>query len=247
MNTNPADDLLREEFNRWAEAGKGEEMERHHLDITEKTIRMMELRPGERILDLGCGAGWATRILARLVGEAPEGFGQVIGLDISDEMIRRARAGSKEFENAMFICGSAEQVPWEENFFDKILSVESFYYYANQERALGELFRVLAPKGQLFILINLYKDNHYSLRWVDELKVPVQVRSEQEYVDLLKTHAFEDVRAVRIPDDTPTPETYSGRWFKNAEELRDFKRIGALLLVARKPDVRNAAPAYQIY
>jgi ubiquinone/menaquinone biosynthesis C-methylase UbiE len=181
------------------------------------------------------------------VGEAPEGFGQVIGLDISDEMIRRARAGSKEFENAMFICGSAEQVPWEENFFDKILSVESFYYYANQERALGELFRVLAPKGQLFILINLYKDNHYSLRWVDELKVPVQVRSEQEYVDLLKTHAFEDVRAVRIPDDTPTPETYSGRWFKNAEELRDFKRIGALLLVARKPDVRNAAPAYQIY
>jgi arsenite methyltransferase len=247
MNTNPADDLLREEFNRWAEAGKGEEMERHHLDITEKTIRMMELRPGERILDLGCGAGWATRILARLVGEAPEGFGQVIGLDISDEMIRRARAGSKEFENAMFICGSAEQVPWEENFFDKILSVESFYYYANQERALGELFRVLAPKGQLFILINLYKDNHYSLRWVDELKVPVQVRSEQEYVDLLKTHAFEDVRAVRIPDDTPTPETYSGRWFKNAEELRDFKRIGALLLIARKPDVRNAAPAYQIY
>jgi arsenite methyltransferase len=247
MNTNRADDLLREEFNRWAEAGKGEEMERHHLDITEKTIRMMELRPGERILDLGCGAGWATRILARLVGEAPEGFGQVIGLDISDEMIRRARAGSKEFENAMFICGSAEQVPWEENFFDKILSVESFYYYANQERALGELFRVLAPKGQLFILINLYKDNHYSLRWVDELKVPVQVRSEQEYVDLLKTHAFEDVRAVRIPDDTPTPETYSGRWFKNAEELRDFKRIGALLLIARKPDVRNAAPAYQIY
>jgi arsenite methyltransferase len=247
MNTNRADDLLREEFNRWAEAGKGEEMERHHLDITEKAIRMMELRPGERILDLGCGAGWATRILARLVGEAPEGFGQVIGLDISDEMIRRARAGSKEFENAMFICGSAEQVPWEENFFDKILSVESFYYYANQERALGELFRVLAPKGQLFILINLYKDNHYSLRWVDELKVPVQVRSEQEYVDLLKTHAFEDVRAVRIPDDTPTPETYSGRWFKNAEELRDFKRIGALLLIARKPDVRNAAPAYQIY
>jgi ubiquinone/menaquinone biosynthesis C-methylase UbiE len=238
MNTNRADDLLREEFNRWAEAGKGEEMARHHLDITEKTIRMMELRPGERILDLGCGAGWATRILARLVGEAPEGFGQVIGLDISDEMIRRARAGSKEFENAMFICGSAEQVPWEENFFDKILSVESFYYYANQERALGELFRVLAPKGQLFILINLYKDNHYSLRWVDELKVPVQVRSEQEYVDLLKTHAF---------DDTPTPEIYSGRWFKNAEELRDFKRIGALLLIARKPDVRNAAPAYQIY
>jgi len=247
MSIPNADELLRDEFNRWAEAGKGEEMERHHLDITEKAIRTMALRPGERVLDLGCGAGWATRILARLVGEGPDGFGQVIGLDISDEMIRRARATSTEFDNIMFIWGSAEQIPWEENFFDKILSVESFYYYANQERALGELFRVLAPKGQLFILINLYKDNPYSLRWVDELKVPVQVRSEQEYVDLLKNHGYDDVRAVRIPDDTPTPDPYSGRWFKNADELRDFKRIGALLLIARKPDVRNAAPAYQIY
>jgi hypothetical protein len=39
----------------------------------------------------------------------------------------------------------------------------------------------------------------------------------------------------RIPDHSPTPETYSGKWFKNAEELRDFKKIGALLLIAEKP------------
>jgi ubiquinone/menaquinone biosynthesis C-methylase UbiE len=246
MATNNADELLREEFNRWAEAGKGEQMREHHADITEKTLRLMDLKPGDRVLDLGCGEGWASRILANAV-QGAEGFGQVLGLDISDEMVRLARAHSRNFDNLMFVCGSAEQIPWEENFFDKILSVESFYYYANQERALGELFRVLAPKGQLFILINLYKDNHYSLRWVDELKVPVKVRSEQEYVDLLKGHGYEDVRAVRVPDDTPTPDPYSGRWFKNAEELRDFKRIGALLLIARKPDVRNAAPAYQIY
>ena len=246
MRANNADELLREEFNRWAEAGKGEQMREHHADITEKTLRLMDLKLGDRVLDLGCGEGWASRILANAV-QGLEGFGQVVGLDISDEMVRLARAHSRNFDNLMFICGSAEQIPWEENFFDKILSVESFYYYANQERALGELFRVLAPKGRLFILINLYRDNHYSLRWVDELKVPVKVRSEQEYVDLLKSHGFEDVRAVRIPDDTPTPDPYSGRWFKNADELRDFKRIGALLLIARKPDVRNAAPAYQIY
>jgi hypothetical protein len=94
----------------------------------------------------------------------------------------------------------------------------------------------------LYILINLYRDNHYSLRWVDELKVPVQAKSEQEYIDLLKAHAFEDVRAKRVPDLTPTPEEYSGRWFKNAEELRDFKRIGALLVMGRKPSVRVAGP-----
>jgi SAM-dependent methyltransferase len=128
-----------------------------------------------------------------------------------------------------------------------VLSVESFYYYADQERALAELFRVMAPKGELYILINLYRDNHYSLRWVDELKVPVQVHSEQEYIEMLQRHTFEDARAVRVPDLTPTPEEYSGRWFKNAEELRDFKRIGALLLVARKPDFESPPPAYQLY
>src|SRR5947209_613679 len=242
-----ANDLLRDEFNRWAEQGKGEEMEAHHADITHKTLQRMELRAGERVLDLGCGAGWATRILARMVGEGPEGFGQVVGLDISDEMIRRARIASRDFENAMFVVGSASQIPWEENFFDKVLSVESFYYYPDQDRVLAELFRVMAPKGRLFILINLYRDNPYTLRWVEELKVPVHARSIDEYVQLLKAHAFEEVEAHQIPDSTPSPQTYSGRWFKSVDELNAFKRIGALLLIARKPDVRNPGPAYTIY
>jgi ubiquinone/menaquinone biosynthesis C-methylase UbiE len=241
-----ADERLRQEFNQWAEEGKGEEMERHHISITEQTLALMKLKPGDRVLDLGCGAGWATRLMApQVAGE--ENPGQVIGVDVSDEMIRRARAASTEHENAMFVVGSAQQIPWEENFFDKVLSVESFYYYADQDRALAELFRVMAPKGELYILINLYRDNPYSLRWVDELKVPVQARSEQEYVDLLKAHTFEEVRAVRIPDLTPTPQEYSGNWFKSADELRDFKRIGALLLIARKPDFQSPPPGYQVY
>ena len=244
--TATADERLRQEFNQWAERGRGEEMEHHHISITQQTLALMDLKPGERVLDLGCGAGWATRLMAQSVagGKRP---GLVIGLDVSDEMIRRARANSKDYDNVMFVVGSAQQIPWDENFFDKVLSVESFYYYADQDRALAELFRVMAPLGTLYILINLYRDNAYSLRWVDELKVPVQVRSEQEYVELLKAHTFEDVRAVRVPDLTPTPEEYNGKWFKNAEELREFKRIGALLLIARKPNFRSPPPGYQVY
>ncbi|HVZ61213.1 MAG TPA: class I SAM-dependent methyltransferase [Terriglobales bacterium] len=241
------EEAIRQEFNRWAEAGRGEEMEAHHSSIAEQTMRFMDLKAGERVLDLGCGTGWATRILARLVADGPEGFGQVVGMDIAEEMIRRGRAASRDFENILYVWGSAHQIPWEENFFDKVLSVESFYYYADQDRALAELFRVMAPRGRMFLLINLYKDNPYSLRWIDHLNMPVQVRSEAEYVQLLKAHAFEDVVARRIPDESPTPQTYDGKWFRNADELRDFKRIGALLLTARKPEVRSQAPAWQIY
>src|SRR3954470_2013278 len=243
----PPDDRLKEEFNRWAQAGEGEKMRQHHLNIAEKTIRIMDLRAGERVLDLGCGSGWATRLLARLVAEGPEGFGQVVGIDISDEMIRQARAASKDFENILYVWGSAQQIPWEENFFDKVLSVESFYYYADQDRAVSELFRVMAPHGRLFILINLYRDNVYSLQWVDKLKVPVHVRSEAEYVELLQKHAFEDVEARRIPDDTPTPDDYKTKSFSSLEDLRAFKREGALLLMASKPDLRTPAPGYTIY
>ena len=241
------DERLQQEFNCWAERGEGPKMENHHLAITEKTIRCMDLRAGERVLDLGCGSGWASRLLARLAADGPQGSGQVVGLDISDEMIRQARAASRDFDNVMFVQGSAAQIPWEENFFNKVLSVESFYYYPDQDRALAELFRVMAPHGRLFILINLYKNNVYSLQWVPKLKVPVHVRSAEEYVELLKKHAFQNVEYAQIPDDTPTPENYQTTSFHSLDDLKAFKRIGALLLIASKPDVRNPAPAYTIY
>jgi len=222
-----ADRKLQEEFNQWASAGRGDEMEDHHSDITEQTLALMELEPSDRVLDLGCGTGWASRRLARVAAE-------VVGLDVADEMLRRGEQASSGFGNIRYVWGSAEKIPAPDNHFTKVLSVEAFYYYADQGKALDELRRVLAPGGKLFILINLYKDNHYSLRWVTELKVPVQALSQAEYLALLERHGFKNVQARRIPDRSPSPDVYSGKWFKNAGELKDFKRIGALLLIGTK-------------
>jgi ubiquinone/menaquinone biosynthesis C-methylase UbiE len=230
FHSSEADQKLQQEFNQWAAAGRGDEMESHHSDITEQTLVLMDIQPGDRILDLGCGTGWASRRMARIATT-----GEVVGLDVADEMLRRAEQLSSAFRNVRYAWGSAENIPEADNAFSKVLSVESFYYYADQGKALDELRRVMAAGAKLFILINLYKDNHYSLRWVTELKVPVQALSEAEYKTLLEKHGFTNVEARRIPDRSPTPEAYSGKWFKNAEELRDFKRIGALLLIAEKP------------
>jgi ubiquinone/menaquinone biosynthesis C-methylase UbiE len=221
-----ADQKLQQEFNQWAAAGRGDEMEDHHSDITEQTLALMDLQPADRILDLGCGTGWASRRMARVAAT-----GEVIGLDVADEMLCRAEQASTAFKNIRYVWGSAEKIPAGDKYFSKVLSVESFYYYADQGKALDELRRVMAPGAKLFILINLYKDNHYSLRWMTELKVSVQALSEAEYKALLEEHSFKNVQARRIPDHSPSPDTYSGKWFKNAEELKDFKRIGALLLI----------------
>src|SRR5271167_3386520 len=106
--TASADERLRNEFNQWAEQGKGEEMEVHHISITEQTLALMILKPGDRVLDLGCGAGWASRLIAKAVDDSAKP-GQVIGLDVSDEMIRRARVASTDYDNLMFVVGSAQQ------------------------------------------------------------------------------------------------------------------------------------------
>ena len=201
------------------------------LAAEKPVLAMMNLQAGDRVLDLGCGAGWATRLLAAKVPR-----GEVIGIDISDEMVRRAEQASKQFSNASYRVGSAQKIPSEDNVFTKVLSVESFYYYADQGRALDELFRVMAPGGRFFILINLYADNPLSLRWVESLQVPVHALSKKEYIELISWHGFYSVEARQIPDNSPTPDQYSGKWFKNAAELREFKRIGALLLMANKPE-----------
>src|SRR5258708_4279022 len=79
------EDPLRIEFNEWARAGRGESMERGHRPVGEQAIDQMLVQDDARVLDVGCGSGWATRILA---GKAKRGH--VIGIDISDEMIRLA-------------------------------------------------------------------------------------------------------------------------------------------------------------
>jgi len=68
-----------------------------------------------------------------------------------------------------------------------------------------------------------------------------------ESVALLKKHAFENVEARRIRDDTPTPDDYKTKSFHSLDDLRAFKREGALLLMATKPDLRTPAPGYTIY
>lgn len=225
-----ADQKLREEFNRWAEAGRGEEMERDHRRIAERTLVVMNLQPTDRILDLSCGAGWLSAELATRVPQ-----GQVVGLDLSDEMIRRARARYRGQINLMFLVGGVDEIPWDDDFFTKLISVEAFYYYPDQARALTEALRVLKPGGSAWILINLYKENVSSHGWADKLDVPVWIRSGDEYCAMMRELGFVETGHRRIVDDRPVPETYDGKWFKNAEELRKFREEGALLIHGSKP------------
>ncbi len=221
---------LREEFNRWAEAGRGEEMERDHRRITEQMLALMDLQPDENVLEVGCGAGWLCRLIAARVTE-----GRVVGMDLSDEMVGRARRAHLELGHVMFIVGGVDEIPWEGNFFTRAISVESAYYWPDPARGLREIFRVLREGGSAWVLINYYRDNPHCHQWGSLLSVPTHLLSADEWAALFREAGFTDVGQRRIPDDTPVPEVYTGRWFRNAEQLRQFRAEGALLVHGTKP------------
>jgi len=222
--------ILRDEFNRWAEAGRGDGMEQDHLPITLPVLEKMRPEPTDNILDVGCGSGWLARRLARMVPE-----GRVVGMDVSDEMIRVARRNSVEHDNILYVTGDVGEIPWEPNFFTHAISVESAYYWPNPAEGVKEIFRVLRPGGEARILINYYRDNPHSHQWGGLLPVPTHLLSAAEWGELFRVAGFAEISDERIADPSATPETYTGRWFRDVEQLRAFKAEGALLVRARKP------------
>jgi arsenite methyltransferase len=104
-------------------------MERGHARIAETIWERMELSAADRILDLGCGEGWACRILAQ---RARQGC-LILGVDISDEMIRLAREKSHAFSNVTYLRSRAEEIPRLSDYFTRIVSIEAFYYFQRQD------------------------------------------------------------------------------------------------------------------
>jgi arsenite methyltransferase len=224
-----SNESLREEFNRWAEAGRGEGMEQDHLPITLPVLEKMQLAPTDNVLDVGCGAGWLSRRLAKLVPE-----GRVVGMDISDEMIRHARRASVDFGNLMFVTGAAAEIPWQPHFFSHVISVESSYYWPDPAAGIKDIYRVLHDGGLAWTLINYYRDNPHCHQWGELLAVPTRLLSAEEWAELFRSAGFTNVVHERIVDSSPTPVAYTGRWFRDADQLCAFKAEGTLLVYGTK-------------
>ena len=105
------------------------------------------LEPGERVVDIGCGAGIDSLIAARMVG--PEG--RVIGVDMTPAMLDRARSAAAEasFENVEFREGVMEDLPVEDAWADVVISNGVLNLTPDKPRVLSEMARALKPGGRL--------------------------------------------------------------------------------------------------
>jgi SAM-dependent methyltransferase len=108
---------------------------------------MGRLTPGERVLDLGSGAGTDSLIAAQMVGEQ----GHVTGIDMTQEMLAKARAAAAEMgaTNVEFVEGEAERLPFPDASFDVVISNGVIDLVPDKDAVFTELFRVLAPGGRI--------------------------------------------------------------------------------------------------
>jgi ubiquinone/menaquinone biosynthesis C-methylase UbiE len=136
--------------------GKQAEYDRH-------IVSLLELKPGDRVLDLGCGTGVMTRMIAdKLDGKVG---GVSLGIDAAAKMIRVARK-KRESETCRFEVEAAEKLPYENESFDAVVSSLFFHHVPIdlKEQSLSEAYRVLRPQGRLVIA-----DMHIPTTWMGAL------------------------------------------------------------------------------
>ncbi len=112
-------------------------------------IEHLHIRPGETVLDLGCGRGSETILAARMAG--PDGW--AVGLDLTPSMTQAARESAKKSGvlNTEFITGDIENLPFENETFDAVMSNCVINHAKDKSRVYREIMRVLKKGGRFVV------------------------------------------------------------------------------------------------
>jgi SAM-dependent methyltransferase len=183
-------------------------------------LTLAALQSGQVVLDLGSGAGADVFPAAGKVGPG----GKVIGLDMLEEMLARARATAERagYTNVEFRQGDAQNIPLEDTSVDVVISNCVINLVQDKGQAFREAYRVLKPGGRLSIS-DIVTDRPFNpaLRanpqsWAACVSGAL---TEVEYIALVTQAGFDDIQAVRSQD-----------W-----PAEDGTRVYSLNLAARKP------------
>jgi ubiquinone/menaquinone biosynthesis C-methylase UbiE len=139
-------DLVQEEFDRQAERWFRRELSAAERSLLEQLVRLAQIRPDDRVLDVACGTGLVSFVCAPYARE-------VVGIDISPGMLAKARAlrHSREVRNVHFVLGEAAHMPFKDGEFDVVVCRLAIHHFSQPEREIREMARVLKAGGRLVI------------------------------------------------------------------------------------------------
>ncbi|MDB5050569.1 MAG: arsenite S-adenosylmethyltransferase [Fibrobacteres bacterium] len=166
-----------------------------------------DLQPGQTVLDLGSGAGNDVFVAGSIVGET----GRVIGVDMTPDMIRKARENVARlgYRNVEFRLGEIEALPVDAGGMDRVISNCVLNLVPDKRQAFSEIHRVLKPGGRFGISdVVLEGDFPEDLRKAAELYVGCVsgAMQKREYLDLIRQSGFQNVevsreKTITLPDD----------------------------------------------
>lgn len=218
-------------FDAWAASGRDLGMEAGHGNVVRQVVEQLDIVAGEKVLDLGCGNGWATRLLAQQNAGV-----QAIGVDASPKMIARAEELHSFTIRARYDLGRFEELEFKDGHFDRAFSMEALYYAIDLDAALAELFRVLRPGGRADILVDFYAESPATAVWPEQVGLSMQRLSEAEWRARFETAGFVETHTSRVIDTRARADAGPG-------EHAEHRAAGTLWIVARKPGVGSGEPA----
>jgi len=180
-------------FDAWALDGRDSKMETGHGPIARRVFESLHVAADARYLDIGCGNGYTVRWAA---AAAPRG--QAVGVDLSPQMIRRARELSAGIPNVMFHEAAFPDHELPPASFDAIFSMEVLYYFSDPVAALREILGLLKPGGTFVSAIDLYRENRLSHGWINYVGASMKIWSGRRWRRAFERAGFTAVAQERM-------------------------------------------------
>ncbi|GAB4281167.1 MAG: methyltransferase domain-containing protein [Candidatus Rifleibacteriota bacterium] len=131
-------------FNRMAE--NWDSICQHDEEKLKKIIGLMNIKPGQKVLDVGCGTGVMLPILFDMVGKS----GELVGVDYAEKMIKIARQKHK-YANLKCVCEDIECIELKSGHFDHVLCYSVYPHFKDPSKTIGHLAKALVKGGRLCV------------------------------------------------------------------------------------------------
>lgn len=146
-----------------------ERMNNSHYEVTGWALDFLEIQNDDSILDIGCGGGMTLKRISSLSTK-----GKLYGIDHSQIAVNKTSALNLDLitnKRLNVLNGSVEKLPYENNFFNKIITVESFYFWPNPVENLKEVLRVLKHNGKFLLVADIYGKEGLSEHVLNNIKM----------------------------------------------------------------------------
>lgn len=239
----------------WVDASDGASLKEAGDRLTDRLSDMLTIKPGSRLLDIGCGVGGP----AMRIAEAHDI--EVVGVSISQEQVRRAneRAAAGRADRLSFQYGDAMNLPFPDESFDLVWALESLHHMPDRWHVIRQAARILRPGGQMAIgdfLLRVVQGSEADAANVDLVRDGVlKLVDIDEYRSNLRAAGLVPDRAEDVSDHTRPSWGKAAALFEGAREmveqhigaaqldltisrfhqLSDARSVGYVLLTAGKP------------